>query len=110
MKLLVDHNLPPRLIRAIEPQFPGSVHVADVGLAAATDEAVWEYAREHGFTIISKDSDFHQRSFVRGYPPRVVWLRRGNCGTHELIAMVQEHAQDILWFGRGSDASFLVLD
>ena len=110
MKLLVDHNLPPRLIPAIEPQFPGSVHVADVGLATATDEAVWGYARDHGFTIVSKDSDFHQRSFVRGHPPRVVWLRRGNGGTRELIAMVQEHADDILWFGRESEASFLVLD
>ncbi len=49
--------------------FSGSVHVRDVGLAPADDEAVWTYAAAHDLVIVSKDSDFRQRSFLRGAPP-----------------------------------------
>ena len=55
MRLLLDQNLSPR------------------GLQAADDDTVWRYAAEHGFAIISKDADFHERSFLLGHPPRVVW-------------------------------------
>jgi predicted nuclease of predicted toxin-antitoxin system len=36
---------------------------------------------------VSKDTDFHQRSFLFGGPPKVVWIRLGNCST-----------EDIAWF------------
>jgi len=38
----------------------------------AVDEVIWNYAREHDFVIISKDSDFRQRCFLFGPPPKVV--------------------------------------
>ena len=49
----------------------GSKHVRDVGLATADDDVVWRYAAEHGFTIVSKDADFHERSFLLGQPPNL---------------------------------------
>lgn len=64
--------------------FPGSVHVRDAGLARAADAAVREYARDRGLTIVSKDSDFRQASFVWGPPPKVIWIRRGNCTTADI--------------------------
>lgn len=67
MKLLFDENLPPRLVAGLSDVFPGSVHVRDVGLSRATDAAIWGYARDHGLTIVSKDSDFHQVSFLRDH-------------------------------------------
>ena len=39
---------------------------------------MWQYAREHGFTIVTKDSDFRQQSFLYRHPPKVVRIRRGN--------------------------------
>ena len=42
---------------------------------------IWNYARDNGLTIVSKDSDFHRMSFVLGAPPQVIWLRVGNCPT-----------------------------
>ena len=59
MKLLLDQNLSPRLVRTIEAAYPGSTHVRLVGLRDADDAVVWEFARDHGFIIVSKDSDFH---------------------------------------------------
>jgi predicted nuclease of predicted toxin-antitoxin system len=52
--------------------YPDSQHVREVGLSEATDEAVWRHAVEQGLTIVTKDADFHQRSFLFGHPPKVV--------------------------------------
>ena len=58
MKLLFDENLSPRLVEALADIYPGSSHVHTCGLGSAADEAIWEYAKDHSFTIVSKDSDF----------------------------------------------------
>lgn len=60
MKLLFDENLAPSLVLGLADVFPQSEHVAKIGLDASTDREVWEYAREHGYTLVSKDSDFHE--------------------------------------------------
>ena len=59
--------------------------------------------------IVSKDSDFHQLSFVRGHPPRVVLIRRGNCSTDEIESLLRQYAEDLRAFGRDPDASFLAV-
>ena len=75
MKLLFDHNLSHKLAGRLDDAFPDSEHVRNVGLQEASDHAVWEYARSKGFTIVSKDEDFHQLSFLRGPPLKVVWVK-----------------------------------
>lgn len=109
MKLLFDENLSPRLVLRLSDAFPGSAHVRDVGLARATDTAIWDYARDHGYAIVSKDSDFHQVSFVRGQPPKVIWLRRGNCTTTDIETMLRSNRIGILAFCDEDAAAFLAL-
>lgn len=70
MKLLFDENLSPRLPGILAKEYPGSMHVRDVGLRGANDRQIWDYARAQGFAIVSKDTDFRERSFVEGFPPR----------------------------------------
>ena len=96
MKLLFDENISPRLVAALSDVFPGSVHVRDVGLVRATDAAIWAYARDRGLTILSKDSDFHQVSFLRGPPPKVIWIRRGNCSTVDIEALLRSNRRSSL--------------
>ena len=109
MKLLFDENLSPKLVRLLADLFPDSVHVRDVGLKAADDPDVWAYARELGLMICSKDSDMHQRSFLFGWPPKVVWVRLGNCSTKDVEHLLRRHYTAIKAF-RGDDyASFLSL-
>ncbi|MBI4604306.1 MAG: DUF5615 family PIN-like protein [Planctomycetes bacterium] len=81
MKLLFDQNLSHRLVSLLGDLFPGSAHVRDFGLALAPDPAVWAFAKVQAYTIVSKDDDFHQLSFLHGAPPKVVWLRFANCST-----------------------------
>lgn len=109
MRLLFDQNLSWRLTRALAEHFPQSIHVRDVELASADDAAVWEFARSNGLTIVTKDADFHQRSFVLGSPPRVVWIRRGNCSTDAIIDLLVQRRDKIEAFGRSAEAAFLVV-
>ncbi len=109
MRLLLDQNLSPRLLAVIADLYPGSTHVRQVNLQAADDDTVWQYAAEHGFTIVSKDADFHERSFLLGYPPKVIWIRRGNCSTDEVAAILRNHHTQMLTFERDEEGSFLAL-
>jgi len=72
MKLLFDENLSHKLVRRLADLFPDSTHVRDIGLKAADDPVVWEYAKKNGLMIVSKDSDMHQQSFVFGHPPKII--------------------------------------
>jgi predicted nuclease of predicted toxin-antitoxin system len=106
---LFDQNLSHRLARSLADIFPDSDHVRNVGLGRGDDDAVWQYAAAQNFVIVSKDSDFHQLSFVRGHPPKVVWIRRGNSSTDEIGSLLRQHEADLRAFERDPDASFLVL-
>lgn len=76
MKLLFDQNLAPRLVDTLHSLFPGSYHVRELDLERAQDIEIWRYAEDNHFCIVSKDSDFQELSFLRGPPPKVIWIRR----------------------------------
>ena len=109
MRLLLDQNLSPRLKETLRDWYPESIHVKDIGLESADDLAVWEYARERALTIVSKDSDFRQLSFALGHPPKVVWIRRGNCSTSEIDLLLSESHDDLLAFFNDEAGAFLAL-
>jgi predicted nuclease of predicted toxin-antitoxin system len=109
MKLLFDENLSPRLARLLEDIFPLSTHVREVGLQAAADPLVWDYAKDNGMMLVSKDSDMHQRSFLLGQPPKVVWVRLGNCSTSEVADLLRRNFASIQEFHENREASFLSL-
>lgn len=109
MKFLFDENLSHKLVQLLADLFPDSVHVRDVGLKAADDPIVWEYAKRSDLMIVSKDSDMHQRSFVFGYPPKVVWVRLGNCSTSDVEKLLRRNFVAIKAFYEDDYASFLSL-
>lgn len=110
MRLLLDQNLSPRLKSALHSTYPDPLHVRDVGLEAADDSDVWAYARTEGLVIVSKDSDFRQLSFLLGHPPKVVWIRRGNCTTEEIALLLIEHYAELEAFYGDQDGAFLALN
>jgi predicted nuclease of predicted toxin-antitoxin system len=80
MTLLVDNQLPLALARYLAANGLECAHVQDVGLEAAEDRTIWQYAKERGLTIITKDEDFQAlANRQRSIPPQVVWVRLGNC-------------------------------
>ncbi|HXJ12451.1 MAG TPA: DUF5615 family PIN-like protein [Candidatus Limnocylindrales bacterium] len=95
MKLLFDENLSPKLPEMLEHLFPGSTHVKNCGLNRASDLEVWEYAKAQSFVIVSRDSDFQDRSMLLGSPPKVIWLRIPNCTNLEVAEILRNSLSDI---------------
>lgn len=56
----------------ISDTYPGSTHVRVVGLLGSADQAIWEFAASESFVLVSKDTDFYQRSVMFGAPPKVL--------------------------------------
>jgi len=92
MKLLFDQNLSFRLFRQLQDLFPDSAHVGREGLAEASDQVIWEYAKTNNFTLVSMDSDFAEFAALRGPPPKVIWLRCGNQPTAIVEEILRSHA------------------
>ena len=109
MKLLFDQNLSIALVGKLSDLFPGSVHVKQVGMSDAADDTVWEFAKANGYTIVSKDSDFQQRSLLFGAPPKVVWLRIGNCPTGKIADLLRKHSVELYTFDADTNGSLLAL-
>lgn len=109
MKLLLDENLSDRIIARITDLYPDSTHVKNLALTNTDDAIIWEYAKVNEFVIVSKDSDFHQRSLLYGHPPKFVYLRIGNSPTFMIIQILRDNFDTIIQFGDSETESILVL-
>jgi len=109
MKLLLDQNLSHRLKATLASAFPGITHVRDFGMALASDDEVWERAKRDGLTIVSKDVDFNERGILFGHPPKVIWIRRGNCSTRDISDLLIAQRGPIERFHSDDQAGVLEL-
>jgi predicted nuclease of predicted toxin-antitoxin system len=109
MKLLFDQNLSHKLAVHVCDPYPESEHVRNLGLNAAEDGAIREYAKADGFMIVSKDADFHQRSFVYGFPPKVIWVKLGNRSTADVEKVLRRGFVAVKNFHDDAEAAFLSL-
>ena len=109
MKLLLDENLSDRIIHRIIDLYPYSEHVKTLALMNTDDAVIWQYAKANNFMIVSKDSDFHQRSLLYGHPPKFVYLRIGNSPTSKIVQILRENFDIIIQFGDSEAESILVL-
>jgi len=95
MKLLFDHNLPPSLVVRLSDLFPDSQHVYPLGLDRALDFEIRDYARSNRFVIVTKDVDFSDLCVLLGFPPKVIWIRRGNCSAKALENILRDNYVEI---------------
>ena len=98
------------LVDRLADAFPGSEHVTSAALERANDREVWDYARANGCAIVSKDSDFNQLSFLYGAPPKVIWLRVGNCTTEDIEQKLRSHIAEIAAFDKEEETSVMIID
>jgi predicted nuclease of predicted toxin-antitoxin system len=109
MRLLFDEQLSDALPAMLEDVFPGSLHVRTLVGVGASDSRVWELAVEHACLLVSKDEDFHRLSVLRGAPPKVVWIRLGNCTTEAVAVLLRRHESALRLFADQDEATFLAL-
>ncbi|MEQ1929330.1 MAG: DUF5615 family PIN-like protein [Parvularculaceae bacterium] len=109
MKLLFDENLARELVERLSDVFPGSQHVVPLGFERAGDNRIWEYAKADGFVIVSKDGDFNQLAFLHGPPPKVIWLRLGNCTTDIVERLIRQRRAQIAAFESDPSDGVLII-
>lgn len=109
MKLLFDENLSPKMVMVLADVFPDSVHVDRIGLGGGSDDDVWCYAKENSFIIVSKDSDFYEKSILYGHPPKVILIKRGNCNNRQIQLMLRNKKEVITEFYHNDDVSFICI-
>jgi predicted nuclease of predicted toxin-antitoxin system len=98
LKLLLDQNLSRKLIPELQGRFPGSSHVLLLGMHKAADSDIWYYAQHHGFSLVTKNTDMVDLCVLRGAPPKVLWLRMGNCTTQTVREVLAQNAERIRRF------------
>lgn len=98
MRLLLDQNLSFKLGQQLAPYFAGTEHVKLLGLDGADNLQIWQYAKEHGLTIVTQDADFELLAQFRGFPPKIIWLRCGNTSTANIRDLLVSHHQLIAAF------------
>jgi predicted nuclease of predicted toxin-antitoxin system len=76
VRLLIYANLSPKVATRVHSEGYDAVHVSDIGLLTASDEAILAHAATSGQVIVSADTDFGELLAVSGASrPSVVLLR-----------------------------------
>jgi predicted nuclease of predicted toxin-antitoxin system len=96
VKFLIDNQLPSALAKWLESHGQEALHVLDVGLAEAKDEAIRSYVQANGLVLITKDEDFSRRATGPGTGVAVVWVRLGNCRKAALLSAFDNLLPQIL--------------
>lgn len=109
MKLLLDQNLSWKLVDSLEQLFPGTAHIKTALKITSDDREIWDFAAQNGFAIVSKDDDFEQRSILLGHPPKVIWIRLGNCRTADIENLLKSSVKVIEKFNLDDEKSVLVI-
>ncbi|MDX2172331.1 MAG: DUF5615 family PIN-like protein [Bacteroidota bacterium] len=107
MKLLFDENISFKISKKVEDIFPQSKHLSDLRLEQSTDIQIWEFAKNNNFCIVTFDADFIDISLLKGFPPKIIWLKMGNTSTENLAKQLRENFILIKHFLEQDDLSFL---
>jgi len=89
--LLFDQHLLYKLLNKLSDLYPGSKHVKLENLDTSDDIDIWEYAKNYGFTIVTKDVDFYDMGLLKGSPPKIIWLRCGNTSTQNIERILRDN-------------------
>ena len=98
-----------QLPRLLAGAFPESLHVRQLDAGGASEEVVWRLAAERGCLLVTKDEDFHRLSVLQEPPPKVIWLRVGNCTTETIATLIRESRSTIEEFAANEQLAFLAL-
>ncbi len=109
MRLLLDQNVSPKLVETLSELFPESVHTQNVSLNSASDEEVWAFAKANNLIILTKDSDFAERSLLFGFPPKIIWIRKGNCSTKDIEKILKDNFEEIRMLSENKDIGIISL-
>ena len=81
-----------------------------LNLDESEDLEIWNFAKTNEFTIVTKDADFNEISLVEGFPPKIIWLRIGNCKIAEIEKILRVNYSTIENFDKDNNLGVLEID
>jgi len=97
-KLLFDNNISHRVLPRIADIFSDTTHVMLENLDESSDEKVWYFARTNNYAIVTKDSDFNDLAIYKGTPPKIIWIKLGNCKVIDIENILRKNVDAIKIF------------
>ena len=94
-------------MRLLPDSFADCLHVRSVNLNDCNDTKIWHFAKQNGFTVVTFDADFSDIATLKGFPPKIVWLRTGNLTTSELAELILLNFSNIASFIKDTEQSCL---
>jgi predicted nuclease of predicted toxin-antitoxin system len=90
VRLLLDQGLPRSAAALLRERGYDIVHVGELGMSAARDEAIIEYARASGKSIVTLDADFHSFLAVsQASGPSVIRIRVQRLKAPECASLIE---------------------
>jgi predicted nuclease of predicted toxin-antitoxin system len=105
IRLLFDQNISYRILKNLPVIFSESKQVRMLGLENQDDIKIWQYAKNNDFIVVTFDADFYDISLIKGYPPKILWLRSGNLTTQEIHEKLMVNILDIIDFIKNEEQS-----
>lgn len=102
-KYILDENLSAVMVKKLANYLPHLVPVRHIALITFSDHNIWHYAKENGYTIITKDNDFLYLSNIYSCPPKVIKLNCGNKSTLYISELIIKKAEDIKTFAESPE-------
>ena len=89
MKLLVDMNLSPRWVDALQAAGHEAAHWSTLGPWTASDREIMQFAQDNNFVVLTHDLDFGDiLAATGGAKPSVVQIRASGLGVTRIGAQV----------------------
>jgi predicted nuclease of predicted toxin-antitoxin system len=110
MSFLLDQNISFRVAGLLSSTFDNVKHVKQLGLVDAYDLDIWKYAKTNNYTIITFDSDFIDFAILKGYPPKIIWLRFGNASNLKIVNKLISNEVTIKEFLTNQESAFLEIE
>jgi|SRR5580698_8540364 predicted nuclease of predicted toxin-antitoxin system len=102
-KYILDENLSGVLTQKLAGYLKHVKPVRDIPLGTFSDTNIWGYARENGYTILTKDNDFLYLSNMFGCPPKIIKLNCGNKSTTYIGQLIVKRINEIKLFAKSSE-------
>lgn len=85
------------MVKSLESIFPKLEHISTTDLKSPIrDIEIWNYAKAKNLTIVTNDEDFLYLLMQKGFPPKVVLLKKGNLSVNQATELLESHSSSIM--------------
>jgi predicted nuclease of predicted toxin-antitoxin system len=97
MKFVVDAHPPPRLCAVLRAAGHDAIHTDRLTARNETpDETINRLSLAEERVVVTKDADFYHAHLLHGKPWKLLLIRTGNIGTHDLTDLFERHLPAIV--------------